>query len=179
MTTRRQALAGAAAGTAAIALRAAPPAHAAGTDVALLEVLTAYQQEVVFLYELALQSGPLEGRDGSVLGTLRDQAATAAAALRKALVEKGGTPPPQKPLASAKLPPEAARKADRRGYLRAIVDAEEATLGGFYAALQALVDKRLVRGTTAFMAQGGRRLVALRELAGDPLLPRAFETGAA
>jgi hypothetical protein len=179
MTTRRQALARATAGAAAIALRSAPPAHAADTDVALLEVLTAYQQEVVFLYELALRSGPLEGRDGSVLGNLRDQAAAVAAALRKALVGKGGTPPPQKPIASAKLPPEAARKADRRGYLNAIVDAEDATMGGFYAALQALVDKRLVRDTAAFMASSGRRLVTLRNLAGDPLLPRAFETGGA
>jgi hypothetical protein len=179
MTTRRQALTGAAAAAAALALRAAPPALAADNDVALLEVLTAYQQEVVLLYELALQSGPLEGRDGSVLGNLRDEAATVAAALRKALVEKGGKPPPQTPIASANLPPDAARKAGRRGYLSAIVDAEEATVGGFYVALQALVDERLVRGTTAFMAHGGRRLVTLRELAGDPLLPRAFETGGA
>jgi hypothetical protein len=179
MTTRRHALAGAATAAVAIALRAAPPAHAADNDEALLEVLTAYQQEVVFLYELALQSGPLERRDDSVLGDLRDQAAAVAAALRKALVEKGGTPPPQKPIASAQLPAEAARKVDRRGYLHAIVDAEEATVGGFYAALQALVDKRLVRGTAAFMASGGRRLVALRNLAGDPLLPHAFETGGA
>jgi hypothetical protein len=179
MTTRRQALAGAAAGAAALALRAAPPAFGAGNDVALLEVLAAYQQAVVFQYELALQSGPLEGRDGGVLGNLRDQAEAVATAIRKALVEKGATPPPQKPVASAKLPPEVARKADRRGYITAIVDAEEATVGGFYAALQALVDERLVRGTAAFMAQGGRRLVTLRELAGDPLLPRAFETGGA
>jgi len=35
-----------------------------------------------------------------------------------------------------------------------------------YVALEALVDERLVRGTAAFMAQGGRRLVTLRELAG-------------
>jgi hypothetical protein len=114
-----------------------------------------------------------------LLGSLRDQAAAVAAALRKALVEKGGTPPPQKPIASATLPPEAARKADRRGYLNAIVDAEEATAGGYYAALQALADKQLVRDTCAFMAAGGRRLVMLRNLAGDALLPRAFESGGA
>ena len=179
MTTRRQALAGAAAGAAALALRSTPPALAAGNDKGLLEVLVAYQQEVVFRYELALQSGPFEGRDRGVLGSFRDQASAAAAALRKALVENGGTPPPQKPIAFAKLPPETARKSDRRGYLNAIVKAEEGTVGGFYVALQALVDERLVRGTTAFMAQGGRRLVTLRELAGDPLLPRAFETGGA
>jgi hypothetical protein len=179
MTTRRQALAGAAAGAAALALRTARPALAADNDVALLEVLTAYQQEVVFLYELALRSGPLEARDRSVLGDLRDQAATAAAAIRKALAGNGGTPPPQKPIAAATLPPAAARKLDRAGYLKAIVDAEEATVGGFYTALQALGEERLVRATAAFMVQGGRRLVTLRKLAGDPLLPRAFETGVA
>jgi hypothetical protein len=179
MTTRRQALAGAAAGAVALALRAAPPAHAAGNDKRLLEVLVAYQQEVGFRYGMALQSGPLDGHDRSVLGGFRDQASATAAALRKALVENGGTPPAQKPMASAKLPPEPALESDRRGYLNAIVTAEERTVGGFYVALQALVDERLVRGTAAFMAQGGRRLVTLRELAGDPLLPRAFETGGA
>jgi hypothetical protein len=179
VTTRRQALAGAAAAVAGVALRPAPPARAAGNDKGLLEVLVAYQQEVVFRYEVALQSGPFDGRDRGALKKLRDQAATAAAALRKALVENGGTPPPEKPIAFAKLPPEVARKSDRHGYLRAVVTAEEGVVSGFYVALQALVDERLVRGTAAFMAEGGRRLVLLRDLAGDPLLPRAFETGGA
>jgi hypothetical protein len=179
MTTRREALARGAAAAAALALRAAPAAQAADSDNGPLEVLTAYQDEVVFLYDVALQSGRLEGRDRSVLGNLRDEAATAAAALRKVLVANGGTPPPRKPTGLATLPPEVARQSDRRGYLNAIVNAEEATVGGYYAALQALADKRLVRDTTAFMAQGGRRLVLLRKLAGEPLLPRAFETGTA
>jgi hypothetical protein len=177
MTTRRQALAGAlCAGAGALALRV-PAARAAGNDTALLEALLAYQQEAVFAYELALRSGPLRGRDREVLGNQRDQAAEAAVALRKAVVRSGGTPIAPRPPSTAQLPPEVARESDRRGYLHYIVSTEEAAVNGFYVALQALEEKKLVRGAAAFMAQGGRRLVVVRDLAGDPLLPRAFETG--
>jgi hypothetical protein len=58
-----------------------------------------------------------------------------------------------------------------------LITAEELAVGGYYAALQSLNDARHVRGCAAFMAQAGRHLVVLRQLAGRPLLPRAFETG--
>jgi hypothetical protein len=175
VTTRRQALAGAVAAT--LALRAAPAARAAGDDTALLEALFAYQQEVVFAYELALDSGPLRASDKPALTKLRDEAAQEAAVLRKAVVAGGGTPVAPRPTGSAQLPPAVAHASDRRGYLRYIITSEEAAVNGFYVALQALVTERLVRGAAAFMGQGGRRLVVLRDLAGDPLVPRAFETG--
>jgi hypothetical protein len=146
-------------------------------DTALLEALLAYQQEAVFAYELALRSGPLEQTDRSVLENLRDQAAQAAAALRRAVVRAGGTPVAARPAESAKLPPEVARESDRDGYLHYIVSAEEAAVNGYYVSLQALTSLKLVRGVAAFMAAGGRRLVLVRNLAGDSLVPRAFETG--
>jgi hypothetical protein len=174
-STRRQALAGAAA--AMTALHAAPAARADDSDTGLLEALLAYQQEALFSYELALRSGPLQRRDRQVLGNLRDQAAQAAVALRRAVVRAGGTPVAPRPRTSATLPPAIARESSRHGYLTYILTAEEAALNAFYVSLQALTESRLVRDAARFMAQGGRRLVLVRNLAADPLLPRAFETG--
>jgi hypothetical protein len=67
----------------------------------------------------------------------------------------------------------------RRGWLRAIVSGEEASVASYYRALQGLTGERHLAGAAAFMAQAGRRLVVLRHLAAEPLLPRAFETGGA
>jgi hypothetical protein len=63
--------------------------------------------------------------------------------------------------------------------LDTLIAAEEALVAGCYSALQDLKQERHLKGCAAFMADAGRRLVALRKLAGDPLLPRAFETGGA
>jgi hypothetical protein len=171
--TRRRALTGAAA--VALGLRASG-AQAADPDKVRLEALLAYQQQVVFAYELALRSAPLTPADRSVLARQRDQAAEAAAALRKTVVRTGGTPIAPPP-SSAPAPPEVAQEPGRRGHLRYIIATEEAAVNGFYVALQGLAAIRVVRAVSAFMAQGGRRLVIVRNLAGDPLLPRAFETG--
>jgi len=93
--------------------------------------------------------------------------------LRRALEQDGGTPSP--PPDPATAPPPA--DPSRRGYLRDVIGAEDASIQGYYAALQNLRDQRHLAGAAAFMAQAGRRLVVLRKLAGEPLLPRAFETG--
>jgi hypothetical protein len=171
MITRRQALAIAATGVVAkpaIAL-------AADTDRTPLAALVAYQQEVVFGYEVALHKAPLRRTDRGTLERLRRESKQAAAALRKALQDEGGKPPAPPDPATAPPPGD----PSRRGYLRDLITAEELAVGSYYTAMQSLEDERHLQGSAAFMAQAGRRLVALRELAGDPLLPRAFETGSA
>jgi hypothetical protein len=171
MITRRQALAIAAAG--AVARPAI--AFAAGTDRGPLAALVAYQQEVVFGYEVALQEAPLRRTDRDALDGFRRESLQAAAALRKALQDEGGKPPPPPDPATAPPPGD----PSRRGYLRDLITAEELAVGSYYTAMQSLEDARHLQGSAAFMAQAGRRLVVLRELAGDPLLPHAFETGTA
>jgi hypothetical protein len=175
VTTRRQALIGATAGL--LGLRV-PAADAADPDKAPLEALLAYQQQVVSAYDLALHSAPLKPSDRPILKRQRDQAVEAGAALRDAVVRSGGTPVGPPP-ASAELPPQVAQEPGRRGYLAYIVAAEEAAVNGFYVALQSVTEARVVRGVAAFMAQGGRRLVTVRNMAGKPLVPHAFETGVA
>ena len=169
MITRREALAVALAGI------AARPASARAADRGPLSALVAYQQEVVFGYEVTLRKAPLGDRDRGSLEHLRGDAEQAAAALRKTLVAEGGKP--SAPPDPATAPPPA--DPNLPGYLRDVIRAEEAAVAGYYTALQAMTDERHLRGSAAFMAQAGRRLVVLRKLAGEPLLPRAFETGVA
>jgi hypothetical protein len=167
MITRRQALLGAAAG---IAARPAA-AFAADTDRGPLTALVAYQQAVAAAYDGALRKAPFGNRDRATLERFRRDAEQAAAALRKALQDDGGTAP-------APTTAPAPVDTSRRGYLRELIAYEEAAVASYYAGLQALGDKRHLDGSAAFMAQAGRHLVVLRKLAGEPLLPRAFETGA-
>jgi hypothetical protein len=169
MITRRQALG---AGV-LIAARPAASAFAAAGDRGPLIGLVAYQQEVLFGYQVALRQGPFGARDRATLERFRNDAQQAAAALRKALEDQGGKPSP--PPDPAKAPPPS--DPSRRGYLGDLITAEELAVGGYYAALQSLNDERHLRACAAFMAQAGRHLVVLRQLAGRPLLPRAFETG--
>lgn len=173
MTTRRQAVAGAAAGL--LALRAPAALAAGGSDEGPLSALVAYAQQVVFGYEVVLAKAPLAPADRPALTRFRAQAQQAAAALRTALEQAGGKPAPAPDPATA--PPAA--DASRRGYLRELIAAEEASVASYYTMLQEMTGERHLAGTAAFMAAGGRRLVVLRQMAHEPLLPRAFETGAA
>lgn len=129
---------------------------ASGNDRAPLAALFAYQQEVVARYAAAADPK---------LERLRAEAEDAARVLRRALVATGGKPSPSP-------------RSDE-GSLRAIIEAEEALVAGYYSAMQSFAEARHMSGAAALMAQAGRRLVALRDLAGGPLLPRAFETGGA
>jgi hypothetical protein len=174
LTTRRELLAAGAA--AALAVPAAARADT-GEDRGLLEVLVRYGEALVFSYELALHNAPLQRRDKETLTKLRDQVVQADDAVRAALRRTGGTAPPRRPPAFAQLPPRIARKADRAAYLKHIVRNEEGLVSGWYASLQKLADLKLVEAAAAFMAAGGRRLVVVRNMAGLPLLPRAFENG--
>jgi hypothetical protein len=149
-STRRAAIASAA-GT---ALVLAPRALAADEDAAPLSALAAYQQEVVTEYDALI--GKATGTRLGTLGQLRRRAAAPLAAL-----------------------PKAARPAPADATLDGVIAAEEALLAGYYTALQNLTEERHLKGCAAFMADAGRRLVLLRKLAGEPLLPRAFETGGA
>ena len=173
-TTRRQLLMAGAAS--AIGLPAAARADT-GADRGLLEVMARYTAVVVFSYDLALHSAPLRGGDRAMLTKLRAVAEEEDNAVRAALTRTGGTPPPPRPATFSQLPPEIARKADRAAYLRYVITNEEGAVTGWYAVIQQLADATLVKGAATYMAAGGRRLVVLRNLAGEPLLPRAFETG--
>jgi hypothetical protein len=171
MITRRQVVASAAAAVAAHPARAL----AATTDRGPLSGLVAYQQQVAFGYEIALRDGPFDARERQTLRRFHADAEQAVAALRKALEDEGGNPPP--PPDPATAPPPSG--PGKHGYLADLITAEEMATAAYYAALQTLENERHLSGAAAFMAQTGRHLVVLRNLAGKPLLPRAFESGGA
>lgn len=164
MITRRQAFAASAA-----ALAAHPAAASAKTaDRGPLSGLVAYQQAVASEYAAALARGSFDARRRTTLERFRTQAVEAAASLRRALEDEGGKP--SQAAAPGSIPPPS-------DWLRELIRVEELAVAAYYTALQTLDDERHMRGAAAFMAQSGRRLVVLRELAGTPLLPRPFETG--
>jgi hypothetical protein len=170
--TRRQALA-----AATVALATYPPLARAdtGSDAETLTALVAYAQEVVFGYDVALARAPLVKGERMTLQRFRRDAASSVVALRSALVQAGGTPPVP-PDARTAQPPSS---PTRRGYLEDVITAENALVARYYTAFQELTGQRHITGSAAFMAAAGRRLVVLRHLVGDPLLPRSFETGSA
>lgn len=173
---RREAIGAAALALGTMAVR--PEASLAkGEDKGLLEVMVAYQQAVVFAYEVALRSTPLSSSDRQTLTRFRDEAEHTAAALRKALTDNGGTAPAQRPLSLATLPPRLVKQAGPRGLVRSILTAEDNAMSGWFVCLQKFTEPRLIAGAAALMAAAGRRLVTLRRLSAEPLLPRAFETG--
>lgn len=150
MITRRRALALAVAGV------AAQPARALAADTGPLNALAAYQQAVVSAYDAVIAAA--SGSDAETLRKLRTRAAGAAAALPK--------PPPAAP-------------APDDTTLDQLIALEEALIANCYTGLQNVSQERHLKGVAAFMADAGRRVVALRKLAGQRLLPRAFETGGA
>jgi hypothetical protein len=170
--TRRQALAAA---TVALATHSPLARADTGSDAETLTALVAYAQEVVFGYDVTLARAPLAKTDRMTLQRFRRDAASSVAALRSALVQAGGTPPvPPDPRTA---PPPSS--PTRRGYLEDVITAESALVARYYTAFQELTGQRHITGSAAFMAAAGRRLVVLRHLVGDPLLPRSFETGSA
>jgi hypothetical protein len=160
---------------AAAALAPGSAVAATDSDRAPLAALVAYQQQVVLGYQVALAKAPLSHSERATLTRFGADARQAAAALRAALRSEGGTPGPIPDPATAPLPSE----AKLHGFVEGLITVEEASVAGYYDGMQALEDQRHLSGTAAFMAQAGRRLVVLREMAGDPPLPRNFETGGA
>lgn len=153
MITRRRALGLALAGAATRPARA----FAAGSDSSgPLIVLAQYLRAVISAYDAAIQHAT--GTDRDSLRDLRTRAAGAAAALPK---------------------PAPAAPAPRDTTLEQLIQLEEALIANSYTALQNLGEERHLEGVAALMTGAGRRVVVLRDLAGKPLLARAFETGGA
>lgn len=144
-------------------------------DANTLTALVAYAQEVLFGYEVTLRQAPLSDTQRRTIERLGAQAGGATDSFSHALARAGGTvPAPPDPNTA---PPR--KDNSLRGFLSDVITAEESAVARYYTALQELTDDREVAGTAAFMKQAGQRLVVLRQLAGKPLLPRAFETGGA
>ncbi|MEA2427395.1 MAG: hypothetical protein QOF37_1023 [Thermoleophilaceae bacterium] len=170
--TRRQAIAGAAAAGAALAVpgiaRASQEQDAA--KAALSSVL-AVEQIALVAYEAIANSGLLK----DTLRGFLEQERLHVAQLQAALQAMGSNPPiPPRRTDIHGLP---AAIASRRAALRFAIGLEQRAIATYETAIGALIDSNVMRTSAGAMGTDAQHLVILREHAGMPPVPGAFEKG--
>ena len=170
--TRRGALAAAAAATAGATLpRMARAADDEERTRATLEAVLRLEQTALVAYEAIANSGVLTG----TLRVFLDHEQQHAAQLEAALEALGAEPPiPPRRSDIARLP---AALRSRAGAARFAVALEERTVAAYQRAIVHARDPTVLRTSAGAMGADAQQLVVLREIAGLPPAPRAFETG--
>jgi rubrerythrin len=170
--TRRQALTtAAAAGVAALLPASARADDQEDRSRASLTAVLRLEQTALVAYEAIANRGLLT----EVLRGFLEQERQHAAQLEAALRQAGSKPP---------IPP---RRADIEGLKAALrsraaavrfaIALEERTVAAYQADLRDLRDPNVMRSSAGAMGTDAQQLVVLRQLAGLPPVPRAFETG--
>lgn len=170
--TRRQVLVAGAAGAAALAV----PAVALSDDredraKAALAAVLALEQTALVAYEAIANSGVLTPTLRPFLEQERQHADQLVAAL-----EAMGAKPPIPPRRTA-IPRLRAATRSRHAALRFALGIESRTVAAYAVAVGALGDPNVMRTAAGAMGTDAQQLVVLRELAGDPPVPRPIETG--
>jgi hypothetical protein len=171
--TRRQALAAAAAGAVGIAV---PPASYGAPDEeerrrnALVRALEVEQTALV-AYEAIANAGVLTATLRPFLDQEREHVDQLTAALRSM-----GAKPPIPPRRAA-IPRLGSALHSRAGAARFAIALELRAVAAYQAAIGQLSDPNLLRTVAGAMGTDAQQLVVLRELAGRPPVPHAFETG--
>jgi rubrerythrin len=172
--TRRAALGGAAASL-LVPRAALADQKKAQSAAALTSSLRAVQTAVV-AYE-AIANGNLLGRSvDSTFRSFLDQESQHAKALGDAL-DQMGEPQPIPPR-RAQIPGLDTLRSERQAVGFAI-DLERHALSAYYAATRQLKDANALKTLASIMACDAQHVTVLRQLAGRPAVPHAFETGAA
>jgi hypothetical protein len=172
-STRRQALAGALAGGAALALP--PLARAADSDEELARAAFAdvmhLEQTALVAYEAIANSGVLE----PMLELFLEQEQQHAGQLALALDDLGG----QAPAAPKRgdIPALQAALGSRAVALRFAITLEERTIAAYQQAIRRSPDAVITRISAGAMGTDAQQLVVLRETAGMPAVPGPFEAG--
>jgi rubrerythrin len=171
-STRRQALAGAAAAGAGLALPALARARSED-DVAKasLAALLRLEQTALVAYEAIANSGVLK----ETLRGFLDQERQHADYLRSVLTNMGAKPPI--PPRRTDIPGLPAASASRRAAARFAISLELRTVAAYQGAIGALTDSNVMRISAGAMGTDAQQLVILREIAAEPPVPGAFETG--
>lgn len=171
--TRREALAGALAGGAALALPAL--ARAAETDedrarAAFARVL-GLEQTAQVAYEAIANAGVLK----PMLRLFLEQEQQHAEQLVLALEDLGARPPP--PPARGDIPALGAALRSRAVALSFAITLEERTIAAYQQAIRHSPDAVVTRVSAGAMGTDAQQLVILREAAGRTAVPRPFESG--
>lgn len=167
LPSRRQALAGSAALAAGGGLLLARPAAAAvPSDVEQLERLLALEHRLESAYQTALARDAIEPRLGE---TLLEHEREHARGLEQALRGRGR----RAPRATVPPPRIGAALESRPAFARFAIDLEAETVGAYQEVLATLRNDRLLLPLGSIMASGSQHVVALRQAAGEDLIPLA------
>ncbi len=150
------------------------------TDGTLLEKAITLERVSVLAYDRILERDLLTGRVARAARELRGHEAQHAKVLETALTDLGGTPPAP-PSGTAAVDDVVGGLDDIRdeaGALAFLIELELAQVAAYHDAHARLVEARLLQTAASIMGAEGQHLVVLREAAGEPPVPNAFETGA-
>ena len=172
--TRRQALAGAAVSVAFPRVALADDKKA--MNLAALSSSLAVVQVAVVSYE-AIANGPLlrryvETTFRSFLGQENDHAK----ALGDALDQMGGRQP--SPPRRSEIPGLGSLRSQRQA-IQFAIGLERRAISTYYKAAGELKDANALKTLASIMGCDGQHVTVLRQLAGQPAVPRAFEIGSA
>jgi rubrerythrin len=175
--TRRQALAGAAATTATAAFPAVALAEnkKAMNRAALTSSLEVVQATVVS-YTAIANGELLRSNAETTLRAFLDHENQHAQALGDALDQKGAKQPA--PPTRAQIPGLASLRSQQQA-LEFAIGLERRAIATYYKATETLSDANALKTLATIMGCDGQHLTVLRQLAGRPAVPRAFETGQA
>ena len=167
-SSRRQALARAAAlvGAGALALTRPAAAAAQTSDIDQLERLLALERRLQSLYETALARDAVEPGLGE---TLLEHEREHIRGLEMALRARGR----RSPRATVPPPQVGTAFASRPAFARFASDVETETVRAYQEALATLRSTRLLLPLGSIMTSGAQHVVALRQAAGDELLAPA------
>jgi rubrerythrin len=175
--TRRQALT--TAGTAAAA--AAFPQAALADDkkaknIAVLSSALAVVQVAVVAYEAIADGSLLHSYPETVLRSFLGQENDHAKALGDALDQMGAHQPI--PPRRAAIPGLSSLKSQQQA-LQFAISLERRAIATYYRGTRNIKDANALKTLASIMGCDGQHLTVLRQLAGQPAVPNAFETGAA
>ena len=149
----------------------------ANDDSAVLEAAVGLEQQAVFAYTTAAESGRL-GKSARVARLFAEQEREHAEGLTRALRDRGGSPP-AKPDGVKDVPGLAeATAGDALDITNFAVELETMAVAAYYDAHGRLSAPELLSTAASIMANEAQHLVVLRQALGKDPSPNAFVTGA-
>jgi bacterioferritin (cytochrome b1) len=179
--TRRRALGYAAAAAATAARGGSLPAvsladQGSETLVAALGGALTLELSAVESYDLFVASGIATHRTRAAMRRCRDHDLAHAHRLRVTIERLGGIPPHAPNPADI---PSLTAATTEPAALDFAIALEEQTIGSYIAIFRMIHNRSLVRTLGSIMTSDAQQLVVLRQLAGSPPVPSAFEQGSA
>lgn len=151
------------------------------TDGTILAKAITLERVTIVAYDRILGRDVLSRRSQQVARVLRGHEEQHAEALTTALTDLGGTPPSE-PSGAAAVDDvveglgDIETEGDALGFL---IDLEMAGVAAYHDAHAKLIEARLLQTAASIIGAEGQHLVVLRQAAGRPPVPSAFETGKA